>query len=485
MINLKFCPKCGAELKNGQMFCPKCGNKIDFDKLNDINDDKTEEIQVAEQNLSEIPVEQDIPRIPIEQEDIKIQKSPFKFDFKAKVISGVVLVLIAASIAVYVVGSNLTKPDTVVDKFKSAVTSNNKSELKSILFCDDSELSINDENTSLLLKYFKSNPSNLNSIVSNLDRQAAMASEIKNFQRDSSQTFNIELVGKKYLFFPEYKINIQPSFIEIKASAKDIKFTLDNKEIGKSDSDSFKKKYGPFMPIEHTLLADYKGKYVSLSNSYDVSLDKGSREESIDVLNDLKYVNVDSDHPEAELFVNNKDSGLKVSDAKELGPVTKNTEIYGVVEQDGTKLRSKNYNISDDDNIYLDFTDAENKLDDVQDKIKDLVNLYTNAFTQAVNSNDVSQIEPYVHPGSDLYNEQSSYIPSTYQKGIREYLRTCNIVSVNVNDDNESGTVVTSEVYDIEDSNENTTTKTFNYKYTFKYNESINSYQLTSITNAQ
>ncbi|MFL0252174.1 zinc ribbon domain-containing protein [Clostridium neuense] len=472
---MKFCSNCGAELKDGQLFCSKCGSKLEINNVNN-NDDKTEEIEV---------IEQDLPRIPIEQAVPEIQKSSFKFDLKAKVVSCVIFVLIATAIGFYVIGNTLTKPDVVVDKFKSAVTSNNKSELESILFCDDSELSINDGNTSLLLKYFKSNPSNLNSIVSNLNKQAAVASEIKNFQNDSSQTFNIELVGKKYLFFPEYKINIQPSFIEIKASTKDIKFTLDNKEIGKSDSDNFKKKYGPFMPIGHTLLADYKGKYVSLSKSYDVSLDKGSHEESIEVLNDLKYINIDSDNPEAEIFVNNKDTGVKVAEASNFGPVGKNTQIYGVVQKDGAKLRSNNYNVSDEDRIYLDFGDAENELDDVQDKVKNLVYGYTNAFTQAVNSNDISQIGSYVYPGSDLYNEQAKYIPSTYEKGIKEYLRTCNVVSVNVNDDNKSGTVTTSEVYDIEDSSGNITTKSFDYKYTFKYNDSINSYQLTGIANTQ
>lgn len=484
---MKFCSKCGAELRDGQVFCSKCGSEVEPNNLNNDNndDDKTEETQVIEQDLSEVPVEQDTPRIPIEQDAPKIQKSGFKFDLRAKIISCVIVALIAVAIGFYVIGNNLTKPDVVVDKFKSAVTSNNKSELESMLFCDDSELSINDENTSLLLKYFKSNPSNLNSIISNLNKQAAVASEIKNFQKDSSQTFNIELVGKKYLFFPEYKINIQPSFIEIKASAKDIKFTLDNKEIGKSDSDNFKKKYGPFMPIEHTLLADYKGKYVSLSKSYDVSLDKGSHEESVEVLNDLKYINIDSDEPEAEIFVNNKDTGVKVSEANNFGPVGQNTQIYGVVQKDGAKLRSNNYNVSDENRIYLNFGDAENKLNDVQDKVKNLVYWYTNAFTQAVNSNDISQIDSYVYPGSDLYNEQTNYIPSTYEKGIKEYLRNCNVVSVNVNDDNESGTVTTSEAYDIEDNSGNITTKSFNYKYAFKYNDGINSYQLTSIANAQ
>lgn len=465
---MKFCPKCGAELKDGQTFCSKCGSKVGSQDIdNNHKNDTTREIEIIQDGSS------------------KFQDHNFKFGFRKKIISCVVLVLVILSIFLYIVGSNVTKPDVVVDKFKSAVTSNDKKELKSLLFCDDSELNINDENVSMLLKYLKKNPSNLNSIVSNLNKQAAVASEIKNFQKDSSMAFNIERVGKKYLFFPKYKINMQPAFIEIKASTKGIKFILDNKEIGKSDSDSFKKKYGPFMPIGYTLLADYKGKYVSLSKAYDVNLDKASHEESIEALNDLKYISIDSDRPEAEIFVNNKDTGVKVAEANNFGPVGKNTQIYGVVQKDGAKLRSNNYNVSDDDRIYLDFGDAENKLNDVQDKVKNLAYWYTNAFTQAVNSNDISQIQSYVYPGSDLYNEQTKYIPSTYEKGIKEYLRNCNVVSVNVNDDNDSGTVTTSEVYDIEDNSGNITTKSFNYKYAFKYNDSINSYQLTSIANAQ
>lgn len=463
---MKFCPKCGAELKDEQAFCTKCGYLISSKSPN-FNDENKETSYISEDNITEV------------------EGGGFKFDLKTKIISCVILVLVAVCVAFYVIGSNLTKPDVVVTKFKNAVTSNNKNQLESILFCDDTRLSMDDENMSLLLKYFKNNPSSLNTIVANLNKQASSSAEIKNFQKDSSETFNVEYVGKKYIFFPEYKINMQPSFIEIKASVKNIKFKLDNKDIGESDSDDFSKKYGPLMPVEHTLIANYKGDYVSLSKSYDVNLDKANHEESVEVLKDLKYVKVDSDQPQAEIFVDNKDSGVKVEDAGKFGPITENSEIYGMVQNDGSKLRSKMCSISDNDSAYLDFQDAENQLDDAKDEVKNLTYSYINAFTQAVNSNDFSQIQSYVYPGSDLYKEQSEYIPSTYQKGIKEYNTSCNVVSVDINDDNKSGTVTTNEVYDIEDSSGQDTAKTFNYKYTFKYNDSINSYQFTSIANAQ
>lgn len=60
-----------------------------------------------------------------------------------------------------------------------------------------------------------------------------------------------------------------------------------------------------------------------------------------------------------------------------------------------------------------------------------------------------------------------------------------NIISTQISDDNNSGTITTEEVYDITNASGKTSTKTFRYNYGFKYNENIGGYQLTSITDSK
>lgn len=40
--------------------------------------------------------------------------------------------------------------------------------------------------------------------------------------------------------------------------------------------------------------------------------------------------------------------------------------------------------------------------------LKDLVHRYTNSFSNAVNYNSFSEVQPYIYPGSELYNEQQN-----------------------------------------------------------------------------
>ena len=95
-----------------------------------------------------------------------------------------------------------------------------------------------------------------------------------------------------------------------------------------------------------------------------------------------------------------------------------------------------------------------------------------------------SDVEPYLYPGSNLYNEQAKYILDTYNKGINEDIMSYNVISYSISDDNKSGTVTTEEVYKITKDGQSSV-KNFKYIYGFKYNENMGSYQLSSITSAK
>jgi len=123
---------------------------------------------------------------------------------------------------------------------------------------------------------------------------------------------------------------------------------------------------------------------------------------------------------------------------------------------------------------------AANDLIIVKGKLKILLENYTSNSTQAISTNNISLIDPYVAFGSEIYKAQHSYIPSTYKSGIQVKIISANITDYNISEDNKSGSITTSQVYNIITKNGTSSNKTFSYVYKFQYNDSTSSYQLVS-----
>jgi uncharacterized membrane protein YvbJ len=469
---LKFCNKCGNEIKEEQLFCNFCGN--DLRKKNTNESEKNQEtesktVASEEGNLG--------PIIPKEN-----RTSNFKLSKGSKIAMLLVTILILATVIFIQVGNSLNDPKKLVSRFEKDVASNNTSDLSSMLYCNDARLKIDSKSISPLLGYFKSNPSYFDNVIENLNNNALSPNDINNISTASSNTLTLCNVGKNLFIFPKYKINIKPSFVDITAGIKDVTFSINNIQIGKSDADNSTKEFGPYIPGNYLILANYKGEYVTLNKDYPVDLvSTSSGIAKISIFDDMTYLNISSDYPDAEIFVDGKDTNVKVKDATNFGPVDSSAKIYATYVKDGQTIKTEEYSpTSGDTNLDLSFQQSMDDLNNVENQLSALLNNYTSSFTQAVNTNNISLIDPYVASGSDLYKEQQSYIPNTYNQGIQENINSANITNYNISDDNKSGTITTSEVYNIIDKSGNSSNRTFNYVYNFQYNDSTACYQLTS-----
>lgn len=502
---MSFCPKCGNKIKDGQTFCSKCGHKLNVinnstelnnnaDSFANPNEESAEPIKIT--NLGEIQegkpseiIENEIE--PSAQKNPSIQKAAQPSE-KTNIVEGVIVagkskktkVIAIAICAAFVVlavlfytGYLMTRPSKVVSEFEKDVASGNKARLCKVLYCSDSRINIDQKSIDPLMTYFKANPNYLNKVVQDLSNQETGLSV-------SKSVFTLEKLGNKYLFFSNYKVVIKPAFIDVNTEIKDADLLLNNDKVGKSDSDNFKKEFGPFIPGEYTLEAKYQGKYVNINEKHNIDLVTSTDNKmNVKVLEKLAYLKIDSDYKDAELFVDGKDTGIKISDEENFGPLKDNSEVYAVATKDGQKLKSDVYTVGSDggDDVYLDFSRSENNLENVEDQLKNVMRTYIDSFTEAVNYGNFSIVQSYIYPGSKLYSDQSSYIPNTYKSGTTEINLSFNITSYTLSDDKKSGTISTNEVYEIRDKDNNSSVKTFNYKYTFQYNDKTESYQLSSI----
>ena len=462
---MKFCTKCGKEVKEEQTFCTSCGN--------DLKNESTNKIQPIEKinSAEEYPTS-----------NVKLTK-------KSKITIAVVAVLIVAIVAIVQVGNYLSDPKKLATRFQNDIASNNTSDLASILFCNDARLKVDSSNIAPLLDYFKSNPSYYDEVIQNLNNDALSPKDIGKLNIASSNTLTLTNVGKKFFIFPDYKINIKPSYIDITTTVKDVTFSLNNTQIGKSDTDKSTKEFGPYIPGNYSILANYKGKYVTLSQPYPVNLIETSNGiAKLSVFDDMNYLNITSDYPDAEIFVNAKDTNVKVKDATNFGPVAGSSKIYATQVISGKKLKSEEYSAtSGGTDLNIGFQDAINALNDVQAQLNEvktqldvLLLDYASSLPNAINTNNFSLIDSYLAYGSELYKQQQVNIPGSYAGGDQESYISANITNYNISDDSHSGSISTSETYNFITKDGTSSNKSYNHVYKFQYNGATSSYQFTN-----
>lgn len=463
---MKSCTKCGNKIKEGRTICTYCGydlKKGTADKTESINrNDRSQELN----NL-----------IVLHEEDLTHDTKSTK---KSIIVMVLVTVLVVVVVVIGLVGNSLSDPRKLEARFQKDIASNNSSDLASIMYCNDVRLKVDSKSITPLLSYFKSHPLYYDKTIQSLKNDTLSPKNTNS--TPTNNMLALTNVGKLFLVFLSYKINIKPSFVDITTPVKGVTFLINNVQIGKSNTDKYTKKFGPFVPGDYSFIANYKGKYVTLNKSYLVDLvATNSGVAKLSAFDDVNYLKITSDFPDAKIFVNGKDANVIVKDAMNLGPVDSSMKIYATHVVDGKRLKSKEYSVfKGQTKINIIFYNTNSALDNVKTQLVDLLGHYTASLTEAINTNNFSLINPYVKDGSELYKQQQSYILASYAQGIQEGIVSANITDYNISDDNKYGSITTYVVYNIIRKDGISSNKAFKNVYKFEYNDATSSCQFTS-----
>ena len=370
-------------------------------------------------------------------------------------------------------------PNRVINKFEEAIIDNDTGKLKKIVTSEDKRLSITQDNLNAIIEYYKENPSSLNSDIQYL-KDISM-DEYYNYDDYAPYTF----VKKKQLFKDKYYIGLNPRYIQLDSSYKNVKIDLSN---GKSivQEDLKNGEIGPFIPGRYKLVITSDSEYSEFEKNQIVDLFYTDTVSYITVSTDLSQTKINSDESEAIIYIDGKSTEKTAKELDTIPGLKNGTSIYGVFTYKGKEIKSNVEKVSGSNDVYLTYDYVKPPTsEEVEEAISTLMSDYLYYFADAVNYDDFSYIEEYLSRGSNLYNEQKTNIPKFMEKGISEYYIEHEIIKVDYNEETKKGSVTVREVYEISTEDE-TKEKSFNNKYEFIYNENKKTYELTDLeTNVQ
>ncbi|GAB3056285.1 TcaA NTF2-like domain-containing protein [Virgibacillus ainsalahensis] len=408
---MKFCTSCGSQLSEKQTFCTECGVK-------------QETTQPVESKPSATSFEQETP-----QQEVPVSAPRKPMAKRTKILIGTAAGLLLVLFGTHLFLSSYFDPIKDLQAMDNAVTSNDRDEFMSHITFDDA--AVLDEES--YFAYIKDNEWDLTreKYLELLEKQQENPSPLD--QSLSSVTGEkLFTVKKKPLVFgiyTTYSLEANPTKLSVSASMDDTEITVgEESQTLKADA-----------PEEFLI---YPGTYAVLGHAqnefgeftYEDTLDIGAKE-----VHELPITFADNTYafstniPDATLFVNGEDTELRLMELDRIGPVPEDSEMelhaewtssegetYTAEGQNGWGGLTFNF---DETEIYQEETQSEAEVasteteEESESETKtdsgdagEIVLDFRDAYENAVNNKDFSQIDSFLQDDSTADSELSEYI---------------------------------------------------------------------------
>ena len=228
---------------------------------------------------------------------------------------------------------------------------------------------------------------------------------------NSSDNSYVKKVGRKFLFFPDYRVALKPMSLTIKTNVNQVDVLLNKKKIAISDSEDYSFTLGrlPIADYTASILGSYNGKSVKLSKAYD------GENTLLDLTVSFKTFNVTSNLTDGELYFDDTRIGTLSNGKYEVNdyPLTDSAKAYVKKKySDGELISQKQVlsGISDGDTMTL---NAENLLDE--------------AMASQISVSAFDQLILYLTAGQDSSTVSTVFedgANNDFYKGLKESLKT-------------------------------------------------------------
>lgn len=469
---MKYCSKCGESIPDDKNFCSSCGTPVSNNNTTNNN----AQLSILADKLKNLGltgkeyINSLIKKI--------LQEKNFKLTKVHKIILITTCIALVLGIAGFQVGKTLTSKDRLINEFTNSLINKDTNTLVKIVKCSDPRLKIDESSINSYLAYLDKNPSYLQSIITSLNQQSANFDKKITISQNNNAAnpITLKIDGTKFLFYDNYVFELKPQFINLHTNYNGTQILMNDKELCKADKQDFSAQLGPFLPGTYKMQAIYKTDYASLTKNADIDL-IGSAPLNVDLSLNGSFINISSPYENANLFINGNDTGLKIKDAKNFGPISTDGTVsiyaqmefpWGIIKSDEVKITGSYINL---------------KFNPVNDSLKDTlmntINDFNKSWLQSVINRDNTKL---TNADSNMISKNSSNIESMksnkkYFKGtLTKTVYDLDSVQVFKSDDKFFAEICDAEYYDscyYKEDETNITTKpdTILWKYKLIYDE--------------
>lgn len=405
---MKYCSKCGVQLKEKQKFCAKCGaiveqgnitkplapsnepeinteNSIDtVDNINEVIDDNIDKsaieaskptveplVPADDQPTEKIPVDEirkNVRPVPPKNNKATVKTPPKKAIQETPTHNVTILAIILPIIIVVILIGELFgvkayynylySPKKVIEAFKQAIEEKDTNTLSSILYCDDLDYSITKSDCNAVIDYLNNNPEQFSQIIKDLNKDENILKRLKSANKSllaDNELFAITTKTSNY-FFTKYAITFKPMYIQI--DPHNFSGYIYINDVKASAIPEFTT-MGPFLPGTYNLKLIAKDTFNNdIEDAKIVSVSDFTSDFPLEFFSDYNTYFISTNITDATLFINNKDTGKKFTDLNAGAVILKaGDEVYLSYTSNGASYKTAvSTCTSDNEYLYCDFS---------------------------------------------------------------------------------------------------------------------------------
>ncbi|GAB6169428.1 zinc ribbon domain-containing protein [Clostridium carnis] len=295
----------------------------------------------------------------------ELRKSNFKSFFKRRKYIFLAVVIMFLGIGFYI-GSSISSEDTLIKNLEVALKQGKSYKISGNVKMEGKKIKISELQP--LIKYYKGDSSKVDNIIKDLRSNG------------NSKLFSIK-EGKKF-FEKSYYLELHPVSIKVETNFKEAKIYLENELLQGARVKT------NLVPGVYSIRGELSTPYGDVKNEKEVYLMQNEN-----VTLDLNAINISlsSKFQDADVFINEKNTGKKVKDIVNYGPIPKDKNINIFIEKEFPwgKIKGEEVLVTDIPNINLNINMVNDKLiSDINNTTK---NFYESVF-EALNKRDYNLI---------------------------------------------------------------------------------------------
>lgn len=331
-------------------------------------------------------------------EKIKFYISNFTINIKKIIKKNKLIVVSLFSFIIFMLVSmffliNLNQ-DKIIDKLNEALLNENKVRISKFVMVNEKKVS--EQELEPLINYYNKNQEKITNLINGL--------------RTEGRYGAFKVIVKKNIFYKRYYININTVEIEFTSNLNNIEVEFGNKKFKLMNEAKF-----DVIPGIYELKYTYKTEYGDITEKVNLSIVE-NKKINLDV--NGNYITLYSNFNDAEVFINDKYTGLSAKDIVNFGPIPRDKEILIKLKKEFPwgKIESEEVDISNKEYLKLDINMAN---DNLINMINQDISKFYNSVFEALNKKNKDEILNCTEEVKDtIYsyiNEKSILFSNNYE----------------------------------------------------------------------